>query len=58
MVIKSADPMTINIVFDCKVDHFDLLIPSIKSVHPHLDGIRVVSGRSSYDLITYMTAAI
>lgn len=39
-------------VFRCQVDAFDLMIPAITSVNPHRDGIRVISGANSYDVMT------
>lgn len=39
-------------VFRCQVDAFDLMIPAITSVNQHKDGIRVISGMSSYDVMT------
>lgn len=40
------------LVFKCKVDAFDLMIPTVTSVNQHRDGIRVISGRNSYDVMT------
>lgn len=39
-------------VFKCKVDAFDLMIPSVTSVNQYRDGIRVISGRNAYDVMT------
>lgn len=40
------------LVFKCKVDAFDLMIPTVTSVNQHRDGIRVISGRNAYDVMT------
>lgn len=40
------------LVFKCKVDAFDLMIPNVTSVNQHKDGVRIVSGRSSFDVMT------
>jgi len=40
------------LVFKCKVDAFNLVIPKITSINQHRDGIRVVSGGASYDVMT------
>ena len=40
------------LVFLCKVDAFDLMIPTVTSVNQHRDGIRVISGRNAYDVMT------
>ena len=40
------------IVFQCKVDAFDLLITQIKSVKQYNNGIEVISGRTSYKVMT------
>ncbi len=39
-------------VFRCQVDAFDIMIPSITSINQHRDGIRVISGVNSYDVMT------
>lgn len=39
-------------VFRCQVDAFDLMIPAITSINQHRDGIRVISGVNSYDVMT------
>ena len=40
------------LVFKCKVDAFDIMIPNITSVNQYRDGIRVISGRNAYDVMT------
>ncbi len=40
------------LVFKCQVDAFDLMIPSITKISQYKDGIRVISGTSSYDVMT------
>lgn len=39
-------------VFQCKVDAFDLMITQIKSVKQYSNGIEVISGRKSYKVMT------
>lgn len=40
------------IVFNCQVDAFNLMIPSITQIRQFKDGMRVVSGNRSYDVMT------
>ena len=40
------------LVFKCKVDAFDLLIPNVTSVNQYRDGVRVVSGSAVFDVMT------
>lgn len=40
------------LVFKCKVDAFDLMIPNITSVNQYRDGVRVISGRNVFDVMT------
>ena len=40
------------VVFECVVDGFDLMIPSITTINRYRDGIEVVSGRKKYKVKT------
>ena len=40
------------VIFKCKIDAFDLFIPSITKIDQHSDGIRVNSNGKSYDVMT------
>lgn len=40
------------LVFVCQVDGFNLMIPAITKINQHKDGIRVISGNQSYDVMT------
>lgn len=40
------------VVFNCKVDAFDVMIPKIKRVKQYNDGIQVVVGRKKYIVLT------
>jgi len=40
------------LVFKCKVDAFDLMIPTVSSVKQYRDGVRVISGTRSFDVMT------
>lgn len=40
------------LVFVCQVDGFNLMIPSITKINQHKDGIRVISGSQSFDVMT------
>ena len=40
------------VVFNCQVDAFNLMIPSITQISQFKDGMRVVSGEQSFDVMT------
>ena len=40
------------IVFKCKVDAFDIMIPNVTSVNQYRDGVRVISGGKAFDVMT------
>lgn len=40
------------LVFVCQVNGFNLMIPTITKINRHKDGIRVISGNQSFDVMT------
>lgn len=40
------------LVFVCQVDGFNLMIPAITKINQHKDGVRVISGSQSFDVMT------